>query len=452
MSSSSLPPHAACLAAELHWLQQLIDLRFRLYFENNPPGASLAGLPPPSLEPGAGSSYADFVTAHALSTPERTILALALAPHLRPEILDTFFAQNSIYAKRFTEFGGWLGRSGNFLPTGETALFLLAGTDIAERLTCARLFGPDSRLLQSRAIRLEPAGKDEPLLSGGLYLTEDYAAYFTTGAFGTPQFNERFPAKILATKHEWADLVHDPYTLQGVTEIQSWLEHGDALLRDTELGRWLKPGYRALFYGPPGTGKTVTAALLGKATGRDVYRVDLSMIVSKYIGETEKNLAVVFDQAEDKNWILFFDEADALFGKRVETASANDRFANQEVSYLLQRIEDHRGVIILASNLKDNIDRAFLRRFQTVVYFPLPDEAQRHTLWQRAFAGGLPLAADVDLPRIAQKWELAGGSMINVIRYCNLKARVAGASTIQQPAIEDGIRRELQKEGIILTY
>ncbi|MDO7854099.1 ATP-binding protein [Hymenobacter convexus] len=448
--SPSSPSHAAVLAAELHWLQQLIDLRLRLFFEVEPSFASLAELPPPPLPP--GSAYADFVTSHALSTPERTVLALTLAPHLRPEMLDGFFAHNTTYNKRFTEFGGWTGRSGNFLPTGETALFLLAGADVAARIAQAPALAPEGALLRSRAVRLEPVGKDEPLLSGGLCLAEDYAAYFTTGTFGAPPYNERFPAKIVATTHEWADLVHDPYTLQGVTEIQSWLEHGAALLRDTDLGRWLKPGYRALFYGPPGTGKTVTAALLGKSTGRDVYRVDLSMIVSKYIGETEKNLAAVFDQAEDKDWILFFDEADALFGKRVETASANDRFANQEVAYLLQRIEDHRGVIILASNLKDNIDKAFLRRFQTVVYFPVPGEALRHTLWQRAFASGLPLAADVDLARIAQKWELAGGSMINVIRYCNLKARAAGASAIQQPEIEAGIRRELQKEGILLTH
>ena len=116
----------------------------------------------------------------------------------------------------------------------------------------------------------------------------------------------------------------------------------------------------------------MTACLLGKSTGRDVYKVDLSLVVSKYIGETEKNLARVFDQAQHKGWILFFDEADALFGKRSETKDAHDRYANQEVSFLLQRIETFDGIAILASNLRDNIDEAFARRFESIIYFPMP--------------------------------------------------------------------------------
>ena len=133
----------------------------------------------------------------------------------------------------------------------------------------------------------------------------------------------------------------------------------------------LKPGFKALFHGLPGTGKTLTAMLIGKKTGLDIYRVDLSQMVSKYIGETEKNLAKVFDKAEHKNWILFFDEGDALFGKRTNTKDAHDRYANQQVSYLLQRIEEYDGLVILATNLKNNIDDAFLRRFQSIIHFPM---------------------------------------------------------------------------------
>src|ERR1044071_9620636 len=126
------------------------------------------------------------------------------------------------------------------------------------------------------------------------------------------------------------------------------------------MDKILKRGYKALFYGPSGTGKTLTATLLGKQFDRDVYRVDLSQVVSKYIGETEKNLEKIFTRAENRNWILFFDEADALFGKRSNVQSAHDKYANQEVSYLLQRVEDYNGLLILASNFKNNIDEAFL--------------------------------------------------------------------------------------------
>ena len=128
---------------------------------------------------------------------------------------------------------------------------------------------------------------------------------------------------------------------------------------------------KILFIGAPGTGKKTLAALIAQQSGKEVYRIDLSMIVSKYIGETEKNLSRVFDAAEHKNWILFFDEADALFGKRTDVRDAHDKYANQEVAYLLQRIEDYKGLVILATNMKNNIDDAFIRRFQTIIRFPL---------------------------------------------------------------------------------
>lgn len=153
-----------------------------------------------------------------------------------------------------------------------------------------------------------------------------------------------------------------------------------------------------------------------KKNNMDVYRVDLSMIVSKYIGETEKNLAGLFDLAENRNWILFFDEADALFGKRSSSNSSNDRHANQEVAYLLQRIEDFPGTIILATNLKSNIDEAFLRRFQSVVYFPIPTEELRSALWQSV----LPkewLGEDAERTiATAAQIELSGGMIVNIVR------------------------------------
>lgn len=141
------------------------------------------------------------------------------------------------------------------------------------------------------------------------------------------------------------------------------------------------------------------------------------MVVSKYIGETGKNLANVFDQAENKNWILFFDEADALFGKRTQASSSNDRHANQEISYLLQRVEDFPGTVILATNLKANIDEAFARRFQSVIYFPTPEADLRLRLWQGVLGDKCRLAEDVDLVDLAEKYALAGGAILNVVRY-----------------------------------
>jgi len=206
-----------------------------------------------------------------------------------------------------------------------------------------------------------------------------------------------------------------------------------------------KPGYRSLFYGPPGTGKSLTASLLGKSTGLDVYRIDLSKVVSKYIGETEKNMANIFDRAENRNWILFFDEADALFGKRTSTTDAKDRYANQEIAYLLQRIEDFPGLVILATNLKGNIDEAFSRRFQSMIYFPMPRPHQRLLLWESAFPSQTTLSPDIDLDLLAEKYELAGGSIANVARYATLLAIQRPSHTIHKADLLEGIRRELRK-------
>jgi SpoVK/Ycf46/Vps4 family AAA+-type ATPase len=171
------------------------------------------------------------------------------------------------------------------------------------------------------------------------------------------------------------------------------------------------------------------------------------MIVSKYIGETEKNLANVFDQARHKNWILFFDEADALFGKRTQVSSSHDRFANQEVSYLLQRVEDHPGLVILATNLKANIDEAFARRFQSVVHFPMPDPEQRLRLWSDVLGSRAPRATDVDVRALAERFELSGGAITNVVRHAAVRTLQGGRGAITQSDLLEGVAKERFKEG-----
>jgi SpoVK/Ycf46/Vps4 family AAA+-type ATPase len=205
-------------------------------------------------------------------------------------------------------------------------------------------------------------------------------------------------------------------------------------------------GYRVLFYGPPGTGKSLTATLMGKECGKNVYRIDLSQIVSKYIGETEKNLSTLFQLSENKNWILFFDEADALFGKRTEMTDAKDKYANQETSYLLQRIEEFQGLIILATNFKPNIDSAFLRRFQSIVYFKLPGISQRVKLWEKALSR-LPGENQVDVLKIANEYEIAGGFINNAVQFAWLNARKNNSKIITNQDVLLGIKREYAKEG-----
>src|SRR5262249_2483804 len=203
---------------------------------------------------------------------------------------------------------------GGFIPTGETAAFLLAGGDLASRFAAARLFDAEAMLARHNLVRLAPVAPGEPELSGALLVSRELLHRFTTGPALGPRFSSEFPARRVRTSADWDRLVLPQATLSQLEEVERWVRYGGRLLDEWGMRGKLQPGFLGLFHGAPGTGKTLAASLLGKRCGCDVYKLDLSMIVSKYIGETEKNLARVFDLAEHKGWILFFDEADALFG------------------------------------------------------------------------------------------------------------------------------------------
>ena len=440
--------NSAAWDAEFKWLEEVINVRFDLHLGISTLRRSVYECTPPDLSRDGASALSQAVMRLGLGFEERIILALAMAPHLRPQSLDMFFTRNEKYDRTYTEAGGLKGRfHSGFLPTGETAVFLLAGKDISKRIQLVDIFRPEHPFSKLNILKINRKEASEPLLSGALEMTEEFLTFFTTSKQFKPDFATNFPAKLLQTRLSWSDLVLDPHVLAEISELAAWIQHQEKIMVDWGLGKHLKRGYRALFYGPPGTGKSLTATLLGKQMGLDVYRIDLSQVVSKYIGETEKNLAAIFDQAENKNWILFFDEADALFGKRSATSDAKDRHANQEVAYLLQRIEDYSGVVVLATNLKANMDIAFTRRFQSIIYFPAPNFEQRLKLWENAFSQGLKLSDDVDFNSIANTYQITGGNIINVLRYCSLTALRRDSDTIEMEDIEEGIKRELRKEG-----
>jgi SpoVK/Ycf46/Vps4 family AAA+-type ATPase len=207
-------------------------------------------------------------------------------------------------------------------------------------------------------------------------------------------------------------------------------------------------GISALFAGSSGTGKTMAAEVLANELRLDLYRIDLSSVVSKYIGETEKNLRRVFDAAEAGGAILLFDEADALFGKRSEVKDSHDRYANIEVSYLLQRMETYRGLAILTTNLKDSIDTAFLRRIRFVVQFPFPDAAQRAEIWRRIFPAGTPVEG-LD-PSKLSRLNVAGGNIRNVAMNAAFLAADAG-EPVRMNHLLRAARGEYAKLGKALT-
>ena len=250
-----------------------------------------------------------------------------------------------------------------------------------------------------------------------------------------PKFQKKLPefqglAEHIVPRYTWNDLILSDKIKDQLQHLVNYLAE-----QETVFHRWgarsIRPrgyGIKALLSGGPGTGKTMAAEVIAGTLGLDLFRVDLSSVISRWVGETEKNLKEIFDAAEGGTAVLLFDEADSLFGSRGEVKQAQDRFANQEVSFLLQRLEVFEGCAILTTNLQENIDEAFLRRFGAVIEFPMPSLEQRQKLWKRAIPKGAPQAKTLDLDAVAKQFVLAGGSIINsAINACIL------ASTEREP-------------------
>jgi hypothetical protein len=395
--------------------------------------------------------FNQFILGNNLNWSERIAVALALAPTLLPEVLKPLM-RNHDDGYAILQFGGVVsGTFRGFMPTMETLYFLLSWGDPLARLVAVDTFSQDHPLFANGLLRMELVHHNEPMGAALLLPTRELLQLVTKGEYGQPEFGPSFPAERISTQRDWRDLVLAAETLQELQDIQEWIRHEHTVMKVWKMEDLLAPGYRCLFHGPPGTGKTFTATLIGKATGKEVYRIDLSMVVSKYIGETEKNLKSVFDKAQSRGWILFFDEADALFGKRTDVSDSKDRYANQEVSYLLQRVEQFDGVVILATNNRDNMDKAFSRRFQVIVNFMMPGPQERLTIWQSALPANHSLSPGTDLAAIAQRYELSGGGIMNAVRHCSLRAAQRGDLSIHGSDILEGIRIEYKKAGRILN-
>jgi SpoVK/Ycf46/Vps4 family AAA+-type ATPase len=330
------------------------------------------------------------------------------------------------------------------------------------------------RLLADRSVRVAPEDLDAlagrfrlgPLqISDAVATAVAHAGWRTGKALAEPTRAELFAAargqsghgltglaRRIEPAYAWDDLV---LPLDSLTQLHDLCQR--VALRERVLNEWgfqqalsRGRGTTALFTGPPGTGKTMAAEVIARDLGLDLFAIDLSTVISKYIGETEKNLERVFSAAADADAILLFDEADALFGKRSEVRDSHDRYANIEISYLLQRMEQYEGLAILATNLRQHIDDAFTRRLQFVVDFPFPDEVRRKRIWDLSFPAAAPVDPDLDTEQLARGFRLSGGNIHNIALHAAYLAAAAG-SAIGRPHILEAIRREHQKMGKVLS-
>ncbi len=317
-----------------------------------------------------------------------------------------------------------------------TSRFQLTPGQIAEAVITARNYARWRVTAQSSDAGLFPES-EQPTLQ----------ELFTAARSQSNQKLSQVTQKI-QPRYSWEDIVLPPELLAQLQEIINSVKHRHIVYDQWGFGSKLSSGkgLNALFAGSSGTGKTMAAEVMAHELSLDLYKIDLSQIVSKYIGETEKNLDRVFREAQTSNAILFFDEADALFGKRSEVKDAHDRYANIEIGYLLQKMEEYEGVAILATNLRGNLDEAFARRLHFIIEFPFPDEAYRALIWQGIFPAQSPLAEDVNFNVLARSFRLSGGNIKNVALAAAFLAAEEKQS-IGMKHLRRAAKRELQKVG-----
>ncbi len=379
---------------------------------------------------------------------EKIGVTLCLIPTFQPDLLDNFIKKEFGVEGDYPLIGGIRGTNHRgIMPTGETWMYFCCKNFTASRINFIQNIH-DYLENEKAFLNIESHLPDEPFLSGRLTFSKYFRQLFQAESIlYEPPFSDLKLGNFIHTNLILNDLVLDQEIENCVEEIKHWQYFNENSNSNSPFFSRVKPGMKMLFYGKSGTGKTQTAAIIANDLGKKIYRIDLSQIVSKYIGETEKNLSKIFEVAEHKGWILFFDEGDALFAKRTAVSSANDRYANQEVAYLLQRIEDYSGIIIISTNLKENIDAAFLRRFNNIVEFPMPDTQQRNAIWQKILSELVDNQIDIN----SEEWdeiakiELSGGAITNIINYVMLKSNFT-KTPINYSLVKLGIIRELRKE------
>lgn len=438
---NNIKNNALSIEKDIIWLDQVISERLESYFKSEP---FKMPIPPETLK--TESKYYQFLIDNHLSLIERFIIATCLSSLFKPQVFDKLLIKNKPLDKRFTEFGGKIDDNKSiFIPTIQTIAFIFFGDRFESIFQLQKILNNNSLFRTKDFIEINNDSNQNLFFTSTLNLSEELVQLFTVGIDYKPNYSSNFPANLITTKLDWQDLILSKNTLDEVLIVNTWIENKIEINNNKILEKKINKGYKCLFFGPPGTGKTLTASLIGKKNNKDVYRIDLSQVVSKYIGETEKNLAKIFDIAENKDWILFFDEAESLFSKRTSVQDSKDKYANQQTAYLLQRIENYNGLIILATNLKPNIDQAFSRRIQSMINFPIPSYKERMILWVNALNG----IAELDekfIEQIANTYEISGGVIKNVIQYAWLLSKSTGMD-ISSNHILSGIKRELFKEG-----
>jgi AAA+ superfamily predicted ATPase len=418
-------------AAISHWTARYItnrlsvaDFDFESYITDNP-------LPEITTD----SRLGEFIGIHKLDEMARFVLLFLFEVRENPEIVFRLFQPGNPAALHQSNL--------DLSPTAHTLRWLLRKPmhQVAPVFRIEHPFYIRS-ILQ---LNTPPPGLKEH--HGVVEFVPGIYDMFATNVFQSPRFGENFPARLITTNLDLNDIVAPDYLKYKMNIIINQPMFERRMREGFDMDKQMPRGFRVLMIGPPGTGKTMAAGAMGLTMNREVYQVMLSQVLNKYIGESEKNLDRLFNMAEGKGWILFFDEADSLFGNRGEGEDAGSKNRNELISYLLQRIENYNGLVFAATNLEDNMDVAFKRRFQEHLRFNLPTEAETLQLWKKYLPCGFPLASDNILPRLSTLL-LPPSSIANVCNRLALYGLYDGSEELNWNDIEYEVKREQRMLGL----
>ncbi|MEO1054442.1 MAG: ATP-binding protein [Bacteroidota bacterium] len=453
-------PDEQAVYLELNWLLQVI--RYRCLSPQEKSGIEdllVHEIEMPSLP--TESHYGQWVNTQGLNVQDRILLALTMSASINDAILYPFIelSRNPLVAPFI---GGQTQANGKrFIASLQTLLYLLGGTDLHVQAQYQMYF-------RSRQHQLAKWGIDiksfQAMRTGYSDITDEWKnlvvnlqpafwRYFMGGEMPKPEENQQLPLTLLESKMNFADLVLPTHVVDQLKPVIAFAQRGQEFITDQSMGGHFKSGYVVLLHGDPGTGKTLIATTIGQHTGLKTYQLDVSQVVSKYIGETSKNMGKVFDEleraiswAEGEQCILFIDEADAIMGKRSEVSDSKDRYANLDVSFLLQRLEQFSGLVILASNYPQNLDDAFSRRIQTQIMVTAPNVQERERLWEIYRPAGINWPDGQLVEQMSKHFALTGAQIANIMKQASLMAFAADEHTFQfSEHIEPFVKSEYQK-------
>jgi AAA+ superfamily predicted ATPase len=392
------------------------------------------------------TAWHQFVSTHKLSEIEKVILLLALSVNFAPESLKPIAKLAAKEDLNSISGGFVLNSTRIFYPTLRTGLFLIAGKDLTLRSQIAPNLHPRLAIFTSQIVRINALSQNSSFLDAQLLLNDQFLGALLNGEAPRLDGEVDFPVRKSKATHVLSDVVLKEKALNELEKLRKFARNMQKIWDLDHKGK-IRTNYISIFSGDPGTGKSFAAEAFGNEFGLPVYKVNFAQMVSKYIGETEKNLDKVFDRFTRQPCILFFDEAESIFSKRSEVKDSHDQHANNLQSFLLQKVEEFEGIVVLATNvhnLSQYFDKAFQRRIRSIVQFDFPDYAERLPIWKNALFSPFQLE-DGLAERLAKNYQLSGGSIYNVISDAVVECVDNDTSIISFELVEPALKNEFKK-------